>query len=346
VETWPRHDALRLVDSVYGALVMERLSMHTATVLGAEIAGVLVRDRVDPASVVLAAVHGGDVDAVGQRFSVTRGAVGAVLRSGEPTVIENYGRFVGRIRHPESSSISSVAAAPVYVRGRFSASLSVATRDAERRFDPRDLELLGSLADLVGLALEQHGRRHELTGTAAPQADSLSSALAAWDDDTAAHSEEVLELARATGERLGLDLLDMIELELAAALHDVGKMRVPREVLRKPDPLTEAELAVVRRHPAWGAEILAAVPGLSAVAAVVRFHHERCDGRGYPDGLPKERIPLLARIVTACDAYGAMTRDRPYRGRMGRSRALAELRREAGAAFDPEVVAAMSATHK
>jgi HD-GYP domain-containing protein (c-di-GMP phosphodiesterase class II) len=321
---------------------MERLSMHAATVLGAEIAGVLVRDRVDPATVVVAALYGADPDSVGERYSVTRGATGATLRSGEPTVIANYRRFVGRIPHPEACSISAVAAAPMYVRGRFSGALSVATRDPERHFEDHDLRMLDSLAQLAALALEQHDRRGELAGTAAPQADSLSSALAAWDDDTAAHCADVLELARRTGRRLGLGPADLIELELAAMLHDVGKMRVPREVLRKPDPLTEDELEVVRRHPVWGAEMLAAVPGLAAVAAVVRFHHERCDGEGYPDGLPGERIPLLSRIVTACDAYGAMTRDRPYRGALGRSRALAELRRDAGAAFDPEVVEAMS----
>jgi HD domain/GAF domain len=342
VGTWPQPESMRLVDSVYAALVMERLSMHTATVLGSEIAGVLVRDRADPASVVLAAVHGGNPESVGERYSVTRGATGAALRSGEPTVIENYGRFVGRIPHPDARGISAVAAAPVYVRGRFSGALSVATRDPARHFDGRDLEMLGSLALLVGLALEQHERRHELADTAAPQADSLWSALAAWDDDTAAHCADVMEIARQTGRRLGLGPADLIELELAAVLHDVGKMRVPREVLQSPDPLTEEQLEVMHRHPVWSAEILAGVPGLTAVAAVVRFHHERCDGRGYPDGLPAERIPLLSRIVTACDAYGAMTRDRPYRDALGRSRALAELRRDAGAAFDPEVVAAMA----
>jgi hypothetical protein len=334
VGTWPQAEATRLVEPVYGALVMERLSMHAATALGVETAEVLVRDRADPDSVVVAAVHGCDPEAVGERHPIALGAAGAALRRGEPTVIEDS----ERIAHS-----GPAAAAPVYTRGRFGGALSVATRDDEHRFGARDLALLGSLAQMVALALDQHERRHELAGTAVAQADSLSAALAGWDGATAAHCADVLDIARRTGRALGLDPIDLIELELAALLHDVGKMRVPRELLRKPGPLTEPELRLMRLHPVWGAEILAGVPGLTAVAAIVRFHHERCDGTGYPDGLPGERIPLLTRIVTACDAYGAMTRDRPYRGALGPSRALAELRRDAGAAFDPEVVAAMSA---
>jgi HD-GYP domain-containing protein (c-di-GMP phosphodiesterase class II) len=142
---------------------------------------------------------------------------------------------------------------------------------------------------------------------------------------------------------MGLDRMELLELELAALLHDVGKLRVPREILSKPGPLSESERRLMQNHPAWGAELVSGVPGLQAVALIVRHHHERVDGAGYPSRLSGVRIPAASRIMAVCDAYGAMTEARPYREERSPRRALSELREEAGTQFDEAVVDALEA---
>jgi HD-GYP domain-containing protein (c-di-GMP phosphodiesterase class II) len=115
-------------------------------------------------------------------------------------------------------------------------------------------------------------------------------------------------------------------------------------VLNKPGPLEPHESEVIRCHAAWGSETLARIPGLEAVATIVRFHHERWDGTGYPDGLSGGRIPLASRIIAVCDAYGAMTSDRPYRAALRADVALSEIRTGSGSQFDPDVVYALIET--
>jgi putative nucleotidyltransferase with HDIG domain len=158
---------------------------------------------------------------------------------------------------------------------------------------------------------------------------------------TGSHSEAVGELARLVGARLGMTRKDLWLLAQAARLHDIGKVSVPDAILNKPGPLDVDEWAVVRRHAEFGAEIVARVRGLEPVSPFVRAHHERWDGSGYPDGLAGADIPLASRIISACDAFHAMTTDRPYRAALRLDRALDELEACAGTQFDPGVVAAI-----
>jgi HD-GYP domain-containing protein (c-di-GMP phosphodiesterase class II) len=131
--------------------------------------------------------------------------------------------------------------------------------------------------------------------------------------------------------------------EFAALLHDVGKIRVPKQILDKPAALTPAERQVVEQHTIWGEQMLSGVGGMLAeVGRVVRSCHEWWDGSGYPDGLAGTAIPVSARIVCACDAFSAMTTDRPYRQALSAQDALQELQRSAGTQFDPAVVRALT----
>jgi len=157
------------------------------------------------------------------------------------------------------------------------------------------------------------------------------------------HQGEVADLAGAVGGRLGLDADELRTLTRAAELHDVGKIAVPDAVLPKPGPLNADELAFIRQHTLVGERILLAAPALSEVARLVRSSHERWDGSGYPDGLAEEQVPLGSRIILACDAYSAMTAERPYSAALPPDRADAELRRCAGSHFDPRVVEALCA---
>jgi HD-GYP domain-containing protein (c-di-GMP phosphodiesterase class II) len=162
------------------------------------------------------------------------------------------------------------------------------------------------------------------------------------DDYTAEHSRSVVELARGVAQELGMDKYELQELEFAALLHDVGKIAIPKEILHKPAKLTESEFEVMKTHTIEGQFMLDRIGGLlGRVGEIVRSCHERWDGKGYPDGLMGEAIPLAARIVFVCDAYNAMTTTRPYRAAMPHEQAVAELVSNAGTQFDPAVVAAM-----
>jgi len=162
------------------------------------------------------------------------------------------------------------------------------------------------------------------------------------DDYTAEHSRSVVELARGVAQELGLDKYELQELEFAALLHDVGKIAIPKEILHKPAALTDSEFEVMKTHTIEGQFMLDRIGGLlGRVGEVVRSCHERWDGKGYPDGLKGEGIPLPARVVFVCDAYNAMTTNRPYRAALSHDAAIAELVSNAGTQFDPQVVAAM-----
>jgi len=163
-------------------------------------------------------------------------------------------------------------------------------------------------------------------------------ALCEREPDLRAHVGEVAELATSVGTHLGLGTAELDELRLGAELHDVGKLAVPDEILRKAGPLTKEEWTFVERHTLVGQRILAAAPSLAHVGEIVRATHERWDGSGYPDGLAGSAIPLAARIIAVCDAYTAMTARRPYRLPLPSEAAVEELQRCAGTQFDPELV--------
>ena len=165
----------------------------------------------------------------------------------------------------------------------------------------------------------------------------LAEALLERDRYTGEHSESVVDLAASVARGLGLDGAEIERIRHAALLHDIGKVAIPDEVLHKDGPLDDKEWEIMRQHPAIGERILRSIPGLGGVARIVRHEHERFDGGGYPDGLSGSEIPIGSRIILACDAYHAMTSDRPYRKAMGHAEAVRELAASAGTQFDPEV---------
>jgi HD-GYP domain-containing protein (c-di-GMP phosphodiesterase class II) len=198
---------------------------------------------------------------------------------------------------------------------------------------------LGPLVVAGAYALAEAPRRRARATTDAA-VGSILQAIAAKDGSVGGHSGEVADLAVAVGRRLGLTGSALTELQVAGALHDLGKLAVPQEILDKPGPLTPAEWEIVRRHPAAGEEIVRAIPPLAHLGPLLRAMHEHWDGGGYPDGLQGEEIPLPARIVMACDAYEAITSERPYDHARPPGAAAEELRLGAGSQFDPAVVTA------
>ena len=184
-------------------------------------------------------------------------------------------------------------------------------------------------------------RRLELEQSYLTTIEALAATLDAKDRHTEAHSRETAALARAVGSRLGLGEEQLRFLEYGALLHDIGKIGIPGYVLNKPGPLDDEETAIMREHPVIGERIVASVPFLNRIRPVVRAEHERWDGGGYPDGLEGERIPVEARIIHACDAFQAMSSDRPYRQARPRDWILEEIEAQSGRQFDPRVAEAL-----
>lgn len=207
------------------------------------------------------------------------------------------------------------------------------------------LLLAPMLGLLVVFAREREARINNALALSAAYrgtAHLLGELLATTHEYTGSHSRSVVVLAHRVGQRLGLDEETLREIEFGALLHDVGKMAVPVELLNKPDKLSDEEMEQMRRHTAMGERMLERIGGvLGEVGTIVRSHHERWDGKGYPDGLRGEEIPIASRVIAACDAFNAMTTDRPYRPARSTEEAIAELRREAGGQFDPRVVEAL-----
>jgi HD-GYP domain-containing protein (c-di-GMP phosphodiesterase class II) len=195
---------------------------------------------------------------------------------------------------------------------------------------------------LIAFARERQQRLNQTVALSAAYRGTallLGDVVEADDAYTGIHSRDVLELSLAVAEGLGLDATRRRNVEFAALLHDVGKIRVPKEIINKRGQLNDDEWAIIRRHTIEGEMMLARVGGiLASVGTFVRSSHERYDGLGYPDGLRGEEIPVESLIVSACDAFSAMTTDRPYRPAMSLTEALLELRRCSGSQFDPGVV--------
>jgi HD-GYP domain-containing protein (c-di-GMP phosphodiesterase class II) len=228
------------------------------------------------------------------------------------------------------------------VDGTVYGSLCCVSDHPEPALQERDVRVLDVLARIIA---DQIDREHEQRRSArlegeATAGQALLAALKARERYTAEHSEAVVELSTAVAEQLGLPEEEIVQVAQVALLHDVGKLGVPEAILQKPGSLTDAEWRIVRAHPAIGERVVASIASLAHLAPAVRAEHERWDGAGYPDGLAGEDIPLIARIVLVCDAYHAMTSDRPYRAAIGEDAAVRELHAAAGSQLCPRSVRA------
>jgi putative nucleotidyltransferase with HDIG domain len=292
----------------YSGVILQRLAQHARTVLGVHEAWIAIAP---PGAI--------------------EGYRGVAAAGTDPDVI-------GRRLLSPCEDLGGLASASVTVHGQRRGALCVGAHVNGGDLSRTDAALLEELATLTGEVLTHHENRELVAGDSRAEIAALVRAMSEADGDTYRHSLEVAATARAVAERLSLDDVDLVEVELGALLHDLGKLHMPPGILKKPGPLDPDEVSLMRRHPEWGAEMVARVPGLEAVALIVLLHHERPDGSGYPHGLTDERIPMASKIVSACDAYGAMTRRRDYSEPLDVDAALAELELNTGSQFDPLVV--------
>jgi diguanylate cyclase (GGDEF)-like protein len=240
------------------------------------------------------------------------------------------------IASPPENTDGRYAVAPFTVEGRWGV-IAAAIPPASFYAD-RELELLGGLAQQTKLALQNAASFETLERTFLSTVEALANALEAQDEYTFSHARWITDLALRIGGELDLDPKALKHLELGALLHDIGKLGIPSAILTKPGPLSPKERALVETHPVLGERILAPIRQLEEVRRIVRACHERFDGTGYPDKLAGEAIPIESRIIFVCDAFHAMTTDRPYRQALSVDLARTRLEEGAGTQFDPEVV--------
>jgi hypothetical protein len=331
----PAPSALR--ESGYPAIVLERLVLHASTIFGADevcVFGVDARARHD--SLLLLQGAGVDPDLIGQRLAIEWDPMVAALACGRPLAVPGE---LWPAWHGGAEPAHSAAMAPIWFAGRVQGALTVIHRRGPAGLDVPGLAFLGELAELAGQVLAHTQARQLAAADPQPEIDGLTAALARIRSDGAGHGAEVAAIAGRLGDDLGLGDADRIELELGARLHDAGKLRVPADVLDGTARLTPANGELLRLQPLWGAEMVARIPGLEAIALIVRLVHERWDGRGYPDGLAAERIPLASRIIALADLFSTMTAPAPYGRALDPATALHELDALAGTRFDPDLIA-------
>ena len=211
-------------------------------------------------------------------------------------------------------------------------------------FSSVDTKLIEAIANHAGVFLLNVELYDDLRELMTGLVRALTSSLDAKDPYTCGHSERVALLAKRIAEAMGLSEGDQELFYLAGLLHDVGKIGVPESVLLKEGRLTDEEFDAVKRHPDIGGKILGGIKQLETICSGVRYHHEKYDGSGYPDGLGGEDIPLMGRVICMADSFDAMTSDRCYRKGLGLDTAIEEIKRSAGSHFDPKVVDALLST--
>jgi HD-GYP domain-containing protein (c-di-GMP phosphodiesterase class II) len=294
----------------------------------------------DTDALELVAHHGHELDAM---TAVNRsvGLAGSVWASGRAEIVNDVQadpRFdSGSIR------ISSLMCAPLKAKDTVVGVIKLGSEEPIT-YTAEDLKLFTTLASLAAVAMENASLYEQLKETFYTTVYTLAETIEKRDPYTGNHTKRVMEYSMAIGKTLGLPEDDMSRLQLSSVLHDIGKIGVRDSVLLKESALTNEEFDQIKKHAVYGEEIIARISQLRTAIPGIRQHHEKYDGRGYPDGLKGDEIDITARIIAVADSFDAMTTNRPYRQGLSLETAFEELKKYSGSQFDPEIVEAFFAS--
>lgn len=275
------------------------------------------------------------------RVPLGSGIVGHVALTGKAERIEDASRdprWRGDIS--EHFDTHAMLVVPLVSRGKVIGVLQMLNAVSHAAFTDEDLQRMRLFAGPLANALANARLYAQLERTFVEAVTALAEAVERRDPYTGGHIQRVVAYSVLIGDEMGLPVEQLETLRLGATLHDIGKIAVPDQILRKPGALDPDEIEVMRRHAVDGAAIVSRIASLAPVLPIVRSHHERLDGQGYPDGLAGDDIPLLARVVAVADTFDAITTSRPYRAGLDADTAASEIRKDAGARLCPTVVAA------
>ncbi|MBI3609103.1 MAG: GAF domain-containing protein [Nitrospirae bacterium] len=277
------------------------------------------------------------------RLKMGEGIAGWVAKTGEPLIVadaQSDTRFNRKADQKSSFVTRNMICVPVKIKEKTIGVLQAINKLGGRSFTKWDMEEFQHLADQVAIAIDNANLYRELQEAFLGTAGALGDAIEAKDAYTAGHTRRVFTYSMLMGRQMGLSTREMDDLKLAALLHDIGKIGVEDDILRKPGKLSDAERQRMEAHTMIGPKIVDHVKQLRKVIPGIMHHHEEYDGSGYPNALKGEQIPLMARIIAVADCFDAMTTDRPYRKSLPIQTALEELQKMAGSQFDGRVVEA------
>ncbi len=274
------------------------------------------------------------------RLKKGQGIAGWVAEHDEPVIINNVEldpRFFKGADEKSGFTTKNMICVPIKTKDKLVGVLQ-AINKKNGVFNTDDLDLLTGLSNQVAIAIENARLYDELRETFYATIHALAETIEKRDPYTGGHTKRVMNYSLAIGRIMGLSKKEMINLKLAAILHDIGKIGIRDNVLLKNDRLDYDEFKIIAMHTVYGAEILNHIRQIKDIVPGVKYHHEKYDGSGYPDGLQGNDIPVIARIIAVADTFDAMTTDRPYRKGLSFDEAFEELKKMAGTQFDPNVV--------
>ena len=328
--------------------IRERAIEAAIKLLNAEAGSLILIDQ-DSGDMFFEVATGDKGDKVKElRLKKGEGIAGWVAEKGEAIIIHDVQsdqRFFKTADKRSTFITRDMVCVPVKTKDKVIGVLEAINRE-DGIFDEEDKEALTSLANQVAIAIENANLYQELREVFYGTAQALAETIEKRDPYTGGHTKRVMNYSIAIGKAMGLSKKEIEDLRLAAILHDVGKIGVRDNILLKEDRLDPEELEKMNMHPQYGADILNHVKKLRDIIPGVRGHHERIDGKGYPDNLRDGDIPTIARIIAVADTFDAMTTDRPYRKAMNFEVAFKELRKNSGIQFDKDVVEAFIRGYK
>jgi len=340
----------QILNSTLDHQEVRRRAMEAATrLMKAEVGSLLLVDEEKHQLYFEVALGDREEDIKKITLNLGEGIAGWVAENGKPLIVnapEKEPRFFKGVDERTDFKTRNLICVPVKVKEKVIGVLEAINKQKEEDFDQEDLSLFISLADQVAIALDNARLYQELEEMFFQTAESLADAIEKRDPYTGGHTQRVTLYSSAIAKYLQLNPMERKWLKIASVLHDIGKIGIEDQILRKPNRLSSEEFNIIKRHSDMGAEIIEHIRQLREIVPGVRYHHEMMNGKGYPDGLRGESIPLLAKIVAVADTYDAMTTNRPYRKALEKEAAIEELKKCSGTQFDSQVVEAFIEAHQ
>lgn len=311
----------------------------SARVMGAEASSLMLLEE-ESGELIFHTTWKGKKEIKKLRLKVGEGIAGWVAKTGKPLLVKDVKRnprFASRFDRTTSFKTKSLLCVPLKVKDKIIGVVEVLNK-IEGSFSKEDLRVFTALASQAAVAIDNARLYTELEELFFSIIKSLSAAIDAKDPYTEGHSERVADYALKIAEGLGLGEEESKQVKLAGLLHDIGKIGIDDRILRKEGKLTGKEYNQIKNHPTYGADILRPIKKLKDIIPGVKDHHERWDGKGYPEGLNEEESSFLGRIIGVADTFDALTSDRPYRQALSKEKALSIIKENAGTQLDRAVV--------
>ena len=319
--------------------LLDRMLEIFTDVLNAEAGSILLLDE-EKDELFFAAATGEKKDSIKNiRVPIGEGVVGWVAREDKPVLIadaQNDPRFFKQADQKTKFKTKTIVAVPLKTKEKLIGVVEILNKK-DGLFNEEDLNLLEALSNQAAVAIENAKLYENLKTLFLNTVKSLAAAIETKDIYTRGHSERVTQYSLIIARKLGIESSEIEKLRLAALLHDIGKIGIDESILRKPAKLSPSEFEEIKKHPIYAANILESIPQLHEIIPVIKHHHERFDGNGYPDGLKGEKIPYSARIIAIADTFDAMSSDRPYRKALPVQVCLQEILNCSGTQFDPNI---------